>query len=77
MAQVYFHCSTTQGVVIDRHGTSVADLIDASEQATSVMRSLVTAPNLEDWRGWVLHVSDEAGEEIFVLPFASVIGKPH
>lgn len=77
MAQVYFHCSTTQGVVIDRRGTSVADLIDASEQATSVMRSLVTAPNLEDWRGWVLHVSDEAGEEIFVLPFASVIGKPH
>lgn len=77
MAQVYFHCSTTQGVVIDRRGTSVADLIEAREQAISVVRSLLTAPNLEDWRGWVLHVSDDAGEEIFVLPFASVIGKPH
>ena len=77
MAQVYFHCSTTQGVVIDRRGTSVADLIEAREQAISVVRSLLTAPNLEDWRGWVLHVSDDAGEEIFVLPFVSVIGKPH
>jgi hypothetical protein len=77
MAQVYFHCSHTQGVMIDRHGASVADLIEAREQATSLVRSLVTSPNLEDWRGWVLHVSDEAGEEIFVFPFASVLGKPH
>ena len=77
MAQVYFHCSNTEGVLIDRRGTCVADLIEAHEEATSVVRSLIAAPSLEDWRGWVLHVSDEAGDEIFVLPFASVLGKPH
>jgi hypothetical protein len=77
MAQVYFHCSNNQGVLIDRHGACVADLIEAREQAASVVRSLIATPTLEDWRGWVLHVSDEADEELFVLPFASMIGRPH
>jgi len=77
MAQVFFHCSTDQVVLIDRHGASVADLIEAREQAAGVVRSFIATPTLEDWRGWVLHVSDEAGEELFVMPFASVIGRPH
>jgi hypothetical protein len=77
VAQVYFHCSHTEGVLIDRRGTTVADLIEAREQAEIVVRSLLAAPSLEDWRGWVLHVSDPAGEEIFLLPFASIIGKSH
>lgn len=77
MTQVYFHCSHAQGVLIDRRGATVADLIEAREQATNVVRSLMAAPSLEDWRGWILHVSDDAGEEIFLLPFASLLGKPH
>ena len=28
-------------------------------------------------RDWVLHVSDDLGEEIFVLPFEFLLGKPH
>jgi hypothetical protein len=35
------------------------------------------APSAEDWRNWVLHVSDALGDEIFALPFASLLGKPH
>jgi hypothetical protein len=77
MGQVYFHCSHTQGVLIDRRGTCVDDLIGAREEAVRVVRSLVATPTMQDWRGWVLHVSDEDGDEIFVLPFASVLGKPH
>jgi hypothetical protein len=77
MAQVYFHCSHTQGVLIDRRGTTVADLVEAREQAASIVQTLIAAPSLEDWRDWVLHVSDGVGEEIFLLPFASLIGKPH
>jgi hypothetical protein len=42
-----------------------------------VVRSLLMAPSAEDWRDWVLHVSDDIGEEIFCLPFASLLGKPH
>ena len=77
MTQVYFHCSNAKGVLMDRRGTSVSDLIEACQEATCRVRSLVAATNLEDWRQWALHVSDEAGDEIFVLPFAFVLGRPH
>jgi len=49
MAQIYFHCSTAERVLIDRSGA----------------------------RGWVLQVSDDCGDEILIVPFASVLGKPH
>ena len=77
MAQVYFHCSNTRGVAIDRCGSPVADLAEAGEHAALVVRSLIMTPNLEDWRDWVLHVSDDAGDEIFNVPFTSVLGKLH
>jgi hypothetical protein len=77
VAQVYFHCSYTDGLLIDRRGTTVADLIEAREQAETVVQSLLAAPSLEDWRGWVLHASDASSEEIFLLPFRSLIGKSH
>ena len=77
MAKVYLHCSNARGVLRDRCGTSVSDLIEACERATSRVRSLIAAASLEDWRDWALHVSNEAGDVIFVLPFAFVLGKPH
>jgi hypothetical protein len=77
MAQVYFHCTNTEGVWIDRRGAAIDDLAEAREHATLVVRSLIMAPTPEDWRGWVLHVSDEIGEELFDVPFASLLGKPH
>jgi hypothetical protein len=77
MAQVYFHCSNTIGISVDRCGSAVADLAEARDHATLVVRALLMKPVLEDWRGWVLHVSDDDGEEIFSVPFASLVGKPH
>jgi len=77
MAQVYFHCSNSARTLIDRRGTAVGDLVEARDHAAQVVRSLIMAPSAEDWRGWVLHASDASGDEIFVVPFASVLGKPH
>jgi hypothetical protein len=77
MAQVYFHCSNQVGVSIDRCGSAVADLTEAREHAVLVVRSLIMTATLEDWRIWVLHVTDDRGDEIFSVPFASEIGKPH
>jgi chlorite dismutase len=71
MAQVYFHCSNSERALIDQHGTAARD------HATSVVRSLVTSMSPEDWRDWVMHVSDDLDEEIFAVSFASVLGKPH
>jgi Domain of unknown function (DUF6894) len=77
MAQLFFHCSNDDGVWIDRRIAPVTDLTDAMQQATRVVRALVMAPSFEDWRGWTLHASDDFGEEIFAMPFASVLGKAH
>jgi hypothetical protein len=77
MAQVWFHCSNAIGVSVDRCGSPVADLAEAREHAAVVVRSLINMATLVDWRGWVLHVSNRDGEEIFNVPFASLLGKPH
>ena len=77
MAQLYFHCSNSNGVVIDRRGATVDDLAEARDHAAVIVRSLVTARSPEDWRDWVLHVNDDLDDEIFVMPFAFLLGKPH
>ena len=77
MAQVFFHCSNSTGVWIDQRLAPSGDLAEALQQAANVVRSLVMVPSSEDWRGWVLHASDDFGEEIFAVPFASVLGKSH
>jgi hypothetical protein len=77
MAQVYFHCSNSREVRIDRSGEAVSDLAEARDRAAGIVRSLIMGRDAEDWRDWVVHVSDDFDDEIFVLPFAFVLGKPH
>lgn len=77
MTQVYFHCTNAKKVLIDHYGAVVDDLAEARDHAAKVVRSLTAARSLEDWRSWVLHVNDDLGEELFVVPFAFVLGKPH
>ncbi len=77
MAEVYFHYSNSRGVLIDRSGAAVDDLVEVRERANWAVQSLIMTPSPEDWRGWVLHVTDDDGDEIFDLPFAALLGKPH
>jgi hypothetical protein len=77
VAQVYFHCSNSEEVWIDRGGTAVGNLAEAHERAVVVVHALIMTHSEEDWRGWVLHVNDDLGEEIFEVPFTSLLGKPH
>jgi hypothetical protein len=77
MTQLYFHCSNANEVLIDRSGSVVDDLSEARDHATRVVQSLAAARSLDDWQSWILRVNDDLGEEIFVLPFAFVLGKPH
>jgi hypothetical protein len=55
----------------------VQDFSDACAHADRLVRSLIMAPNAEDWRGWVLCVTDELGGEMFAVPFASALGRLH
>ena len=77
MVQVYFHCSNTDGTLIDRNGAAVASLTEARDRAAQIMQSMILTPGAEDWRDWVIHVSGSDGEEIFDLPFTAMLGKPH
>ena len=77
MTHVYFHCSNRNELLGDRCGAVVDDLAEAPDHAACVVRSLTTARSLEDWRGWILHVNDDLGDELFVVPFSFALGKPH
>jgi hypothetical protein len=75
--QVYFHCSSSREVRVDQLGSAMSDLTEARDHAACVVRSLIMESSAEDWRDWIVHVSDDFDDEIFALPFSSVLGKPH
>jgi hypothetical protein len=60
--------------LLDPSGSDVEDLTEARERA---VREFVSSRGPIDWRTWILHVNDDDGEEIFVMPFAYVLGRPH
>jgi sirohydrochlorin ferrochelatase len=74
VTQVYFHCSNTKKVFVDYCGAVVDDLAEARDHAARVVESFTCERSREDWHDWVLHVSDERGDELFVVPFF-VFGK--
>lgn len=76
MSEVYFHCSDAEHMFIDRRGAAM-DMAEARDHAEQIIRAMVMTPTAEDWRDWALHVTDEIGAEIFVLPFTAVLGRLH
>ena len=77
MTHVYFHCSSSERVLLDQNGSDVEDLVEAHERAKQIVQPFVSSQTPDDWRAWTLHVSDENGDEIFLMPFAYVLGRPH
>ncbi len=77
MTNVSVRCSTARGNILDTRVAVVDDLADARHYAMRVARSLVAIPNSRDWRECWLDVVDDLGDELFVIPFATIIGKPH
>jgi hypothetical protein len=39
------------------------------------VKSFTSERSLDDWRDWVLHASDERGDELFIVPFIFVLDK--
>jgi hypothetical protein len=76
MTQVFFHCST-DGLLAHSHRVDVEAISETPDLATRFVRSLIATPSDEDWRSWILRVSDARGEVFLVVPFASLLGKPH
>ena len=49
MTQVYFHCSNTKKVFVDRRGTMVDHLAEARDHATHVVQSFTNEFTVEDF----------------------------
>lgn len=77
MTHVFFHCANSKLVVLDPRGTDVEDLVEAHRCAIKIIQGYVNTLSPDDWRAWTLHVSDEDGEEIFLMPFSYVLGRLH
>ena len=78
MAQTYyFHCYSPDETMLDRRGNKSTDLNEARARAFSIIQGMMATPGPEDWRQWSLHISDAAGEPMLVIPFASLLGRPH
>jgi hypothetical protein len=77
MTHVYFHCSNADQLILDPRGIDVEDLAEAHQRAQGVIRAFVDSDGSDDWRAWSLHASDEEGEELFLMPFACVLGRLH
>jgi hypothetical protein len=77
VATVYFHYSNSEGVCVDQRGTAVGNFSEMRDHAARAVQSLIAVHGPEDWREWKLHVSDDLNNEIFVLPFSSVLGRLH
>jgi len=74
MPHIYFHCSTPRGLIVDRCGSQVEDIIEACDRAEQIVHTLIAGSSPEDWRTWILHVTDDEGE-VFAVPFSSVLGR--
>ena len=78
MTQVFFQCSNAQGIVLlDQRAADVEDMIEAHQLATQIVREFVNSHGPYDWRTWTLRVCDEDGQELFLMPFSYMLGKPH
>jgi hypothetical protein len=77
MTNVYFHCSDDEHVFAGKRGVAIESLVEACEHAHRIVRSYVMTADTEDWCNWVLHATDDLGNEIFNVPFASVVGRLH
>ncbi|HTS39822.1 MAG TPA: hypothetical protein VMH84_04690 [Xanthobacteraceae bacterium] len=78
MTHIFFRCSNADGLVLlDQRGADVEDMIEAHHIATQIVREFVMSHGPYDWRTWTLHVSDEDGQDLFLMPFSCMLGKPH
>ena len=77
MATFFFHCASTQEVLPDRRGSELEDLSEAQGRAFQIIRALLASDLPQDWREWTVHVSDDDGEELLLVPFSSILGRLH
>ncbi len=75
MGQVSFCCADAYGYLFDQRVAEVSHLLEARDYARELVWSVIKTEGLEDWRSCRLHVRDQTGREIFLMPFTWALGK--
>jgi len=67
--RLYFNCWSPDRTLPDLKGVDVDDLGAARDHAIRAIQAVVATGNTERWRKWALRVSDDAGKDVFEMPF--------
>jgi hypothetical protein len=78
MIHLYFHCAGPGGVLVDKQGAEVVDLIEARDRALMLARSIIeSAYGVHDFSQWLVFVSDGEDEEMLLVSFEDVLPTLH
>jgi hypothetical protein len=78
MAHLYFHCTNADEAMRDRSGRDVASLAEAHREALAIARLVMdSVSGLPDFRDWLIHVEDEEGSELMLVPFTFAKNRLH
>ncbi len=75
MAQLSFCCANSRGFLLDRREAEVTNLFEARDYAKEIVWWFLKTAHLQDWRSCRLHVRDQNGKDIFVMPFPWALGR--
>jgi hypothetical protein len=42
-----------------------------------IVRKFISTPGPQDWRCWTLMANDGDGQEVFEMPFVTLLSTPH
>ncbi|HYF53502.1 MAG TPA: hypothetical protein VEA41_04525 [Salinarimonas sp.] len=78
MAHLYFHCTNAHEALRDRAGRDVPSLAEAHREALALARLVMDrVSGLGDFRDWRIHVEDEEGSELMLVPFTFARAELH
>ena len=71
--RLYFHLLNPHDSIQDREGVEIIDIPQAKAAVAAMMDELrqESAATAQDWSGWILNVSDDAGCVRFSIDLAN------
>jgi hypothetical protein len=68
MTRVYLSCSNSFGCFPESLIAEVGNLLEARDYAKALARSPLYPAGREDWKRCSVHVRNDEGEELFIMP---------
>jgi hypothetical protein len=75
MPRYFFRCTNGCETVTDREGAELANPQTIEAYAHEIARGLMLAgrDTVSNWSEWIVHVTDEDGKTVLVVPFPTTM----